>query len=64
MPKQQTPLIRCPKCNVPMGVKRVTDAAGQSGQVIYACVVCKAEAVRYFNAPTPPPPANDPEPRA
>ena len=48
-----------------MGVKSVTRAAGQSGHVVYACVICKAEATRYFNAPDAPPrpPANDTGPK-
>jgi len=62
MVKQQTPPIRCSKCNVPMGVKHVAGAAGQPGHVVYACVICKGEAMRYFNAPDAPAAANDPEP--
>ena len=63
MPKQQTPAIHCPTCNVAMGVKSVIRAAGQSGHVVYACVICKAETTRYFNAPDAPAPANDAEPK-
>lgn len=56
-----TPGFTCPKCNVPMGVKRVTDAVEKqyAGRVIYVCVICKDEAVGYFHPPQCPSPAND-----
>ena len=44
------PVVMCPGCKVPMGVKAVIEdrpGAG-SGQVTYACVICKTETVRPF----------------
>ena len=52
----QSPIVECPDCNVPMGVKRVsTRAAGEMTKVIYACVICRTEAVRHYTMPAPPP---------
>ena len=59
MKRREWPVVICPGCRVPMGVKKVTvDGPGKpSGEVLYACEICKTETARRFNAPPAPPPS-------
>jgi hypothetical protein len=61
----ESPVVKCPGCNVPMGVKLVSMKAGTT-KVIYACVICKDEEVRQYKMaePLPPNPSPDDENRA
>jgi hypothetical protein len=56
MPKSDWPIVMCPGCRVPMGVKKVTvDGPGHdSGEITYACEICKTETARRFNQRPPP----------
>jgi hypothetical protein len=49
------PLVMCPGCKVPMGVKLVTtDSPGSvKGKVVYACVICKTETSRPYKVSEP-----------
>ena len=56
MPQPKSVVVKCPGCNVPMGVKLVvTGRPGEIGKVTYACVICGAETVREYKMPEPPP---------
>ena len=61
----QSPVAKCPDCNVPMGVKLVsTGVAGEPIKVIYACVICHEETERQYKMPEPPPSHSPDENRA
>ena len=52
----QSPVVKCPDCNVPMGVKIVvTGRPGEMTEVTYACVICKEETMRRYKMPEQPP---------
>ena len=56
MTQSKSPIVKCPGCNVPMGVRLVaTGGPGEFSKVTYACVICRAETVRQYKMPAPPP---------
>lgn len=53
MKGREWPAVKCPGCQISMGVKKVTPRApgGDSGEIIYACEICKTETTRLYKAP-------------
>ena len=50
-----SPVVKCPRCDVPMGVRLVSSgAAGKTTKVIYACVICGEETARLYKMPESP----------
>ena len=51
--KTEWPVVMCPGCRVPMGVKKVTaDGPGKpTGKVLYVCEICKTETRRLYKTP-------------
>lgn len=55
MAQPKSPVVMCPGCKVPMGVKLVvTGKAGEMTEVTYACVICQTETTRRYKMPEPP----------
>jgi hypothetical protein len=53
MPQTGWPVVMCPGCKVPMGVKLVvTGRPGDPSEVTYACVICESKTVRRSKLPT------------
>ena len=53
----KSPVVKCPGCKVPMGVKLImTGGSGETTKVTYACVICKEETVRQYKTPAKQPP--------
>jgi hypothetical protein len=64
MPQRGWPVVMCPDCKVPMGVKAVLQGTDCT-EVVYICEICRTERPRLKKPPTlPSAPSDSPRPRA